>query len=84
MNESKTHKLVLINDDYNSFLYVMACLMKFCNYEREQAEQCTVITDNVGKCEIKSGSFMEMFELQNKLSDLQLNVKLEEYAGDLH
>lgn len=79
----KTHKLVLHNDSENDFLYVMALLIRYCNHERDQAEQCALITHNVGKCDIKSGSFLDMFELQSTLNQLSLNVELEEYASNL-
>ena len=84
MIEEKTHKLILHNDDENNYLYVMACLVKICSHEREQAEQCAVITNNVGKCQIKSGTFLEMFELKAELDSLNLKVELEEYASDLY
>ena len=84
MDQSKTHKLILVNDDENSYLYVMACLMKYCDHEREQAEQSAIITNNNGECHIKSGSFLDMFELKNQLDSANLNVRIEEYASDLY
>ena len=36
-----------------------------------------------GKCQIKSGSYLDMFELKAELDDLSLNVQIEEYAGDM-
>jgi ATP-dependent Clp protease adaptor protein ClpS len=80
----KTHKLVLHNDTENDFLYVMAILIRYCNHERDQAEQCALITHNVGKCDIKSGSFIDMFEIKTNLESLSLNVELEEYASSMH
>ena len=80
----KTHKLTLYNDEHNNYLYVMSCLVKYCDHAREQAEQCAVITHNVGKCDIKHGSFLDMFELKSELDQLDLKVELEEYAGNLH
>lgn len=80
----KTHKLVLHNDTENDFLYVMAILIKYCNHERDQAEQCALITHNVGRCDIKSGSFIDMFEIKTNLESLSLNVELEEYASSMH
>lgn len=80
----KTHKLVLINDDENSYFHVMACLVRFCDHARDQAEQCALITHNNGKCTIKSGDFVGMFELKNELESVNLKVELEEYASDLY
>lgn len=80
----KTHKLVLLNDSENSYLYVMACLVKVCGHDSVQAEQCALITHNVGKCQIKSGDFLNMFELKSELQDLSLKVELEDYVSDLY
>jgi len=83
MIEDKTHKLILFNDNENTYLYVTAVLVKYCKHQRDQAEQCALITNNVGKCQIKSGTYLDMFELKAELDDLSLNVQIEEYASDM-
>lgn len=80
----KTHRLILKNDDENSYLFVIAALMRFCGHDKEQAEQCAVITHNNGKCDITSGNFLDMMELQAELTGIGLEVTMEEYAGNLH
>jgi ATP-dependent Clp protease adaptor protein ClpS len=60
----KTHRLILKNDNEHDFMYVIASLIKFCNHERNQAEQCAIITHNNGKCDISSGDIIDMMELQ--------------------
>lgn len=80
----KTHQLILKNDNENDYLYVIACLMRVCDHTPEQAEQCTVITHNVGRCSIKTGDFLEMMEMEKALTTLSLDVELEQYEGDLH
>ena len=84
MEDVKTHKLVLHNDDVHDFLYVVACLMRYCKHEPLQAEQCAIITHEKGKCSVKSGDFLEMFELKNNLEELDLITEIEEYEGHLH
>ena len=37
---SKDHHIVLYNDDFNTFDFVIESLIEICNHEREQAEQC--------------------------------------------
>ena len=37
---SKPYRIDLHNDDYNSFDWVITCLMKICNHEEDQANQC--------------------------------------------
>lgn len=80
----KTHRLILKNDNENTYLFVIAALMKFCDHDKEQAEQCAIITNNNGKCDIKSGNFVEMMELQNELVDIGLEVELEEHESSLY
>ena len=80
----KTHRLILHNDSENSYLYVMACLVKVCGHDSVQAEQCALVTHNNGKCQIKSGDFLKMFELQNDLQELSLKVELEDYVSGMY
>jgi ATP-dependent Clp protease adaptor protein ClpS len=80
----KTHKLILHNDSENSYLYVMACLVKVCGHDSTQAEQCALVTHNNGKCQIKSGDFLKMFEMQNDLQELSLKVEIEDYVSGMY
>lgn len=84
MEKEKTHQLILQNDNENNYLYVMANLIAVCDHARDQAEQCAIITHNVGQCQIKIGNITDMIEMMNKLQDLGLKVKLEEYESNLH
>jgi len=78
--EAKTHKVVLFNDNKHDFLYVIACLIKFCKHEAHQAEQCTVIAHGKGSVDIASGSFMDMLEINTSLEQMDMLSKIEEYA----
>ncbi len=60
-------RLVLHNDEENSFDYVMETLVEICDHSMTQAEQCATITHYRGKCEVRSGSLSEMKELRHKL-----------------
>lgn len=62
----------------------MACLVKVCGHDSTQAEQCALVTHNNGKCQIKSGDFLKMFELQNDLQELSLKVELEDYVSGMY
>jgi ATP-dependent Clp protease adaptor protein ClpS len=84
MEDTKTHKLVLYNDDSNDFLYVMACLIRYCEHEPEQAEQCAIITHNKGKCSVKSGNYLDMLELKNNFEELELITEIESYESYMH
>ena len=54
LDEEKS--LLLLNDDVNTFDYVIETLMKVCGYTLEQAETCAIITHYKGQCAVKSGS----------------------------
>jgi ATP-dependent Clp protease adaptor protein ClpS len=84
MDNIRTHKVRMYNDDHNSFLYVMACLIKHCSHEPVQAEQCAMIAERAGHCDIKSGDFIDMFELKNNLESLDIKVDLLDYESHLY
>lgn len=84
MEKVKTHKLILHNDDNNSFLYVIACLIRFCEHHPTQAEQCALLVHEMGKCTVKSGEFLDILEISESLNSLNLKVSIEEYESNLH
>jgi ATP-dependent Clp protease adaptor protein ClpS len=84
MEDTKTHKLVLHNDKKNDFLYVIACLIRYCNHDPLQAEQCTTIAHHKGKCSVKSGGFLEILELKNNFEELSLKTEIETYESNMH
>lgn len=69
-------KLILHNDNHNSSLKVIASLIRYCEHEPIQADQCTLIAHNIGKCEIKHGDFMELLDMKNKLETLDITVEI--------
>ena len=72
--------LYLINDNENSFEYVIDCLVSFipmCNKLR--AEQIAMITNNVGQCSIYSGFAPEIYLVYTAFTKAGLNVEIREY-----
>ncbi|WP_018676358.1 ATP-dependent Clp protease adaptor ClpS [Riemerella columbina] len=59
------HKLVLHNDDFNTFDFVIDCLIEICKHTLEQAEQCTYLIHYKGKCTVKTGQ-LELIEPMHK------------------
>lgn len=84
MSNIGTHKVRMYNDDHNSFLYIMACLIKYCSHEPIQAEQCAVIAEKKGYCDIKYGDFMDMFTLKTELQNLDIKVDLLDYESHMY
>lgn len=70
-------KLVLYNDNVNSFDDVILSLMEVLKHNVYQAEQCAVIVHKVGKCDIKVGSIKELEKYKKELKDKGLKIKIE-------
>ncbi|HBS86373.1 MAG: hypothetical protein A2W91_19355 [Bacteroidetes bacterium GWF2_38_335] len=68
--------LILHNDDFNTFDFVIDSLIDVCCHEFEQAEQCAYITHYKGKCDVKKGNFTTLKPLKDKLTAIGLNVTI--------
>ncbi|MEI6823731.1 MAG: ATP-dependent Clp protease adaptor ClpS [Bacteroidota bacterium] len=77
-NESteKVRNLILFNDDFNTFEFVIETLIDVCKHEPEQAEQCTIIVHFKGKCAVKSGSFTVLKPIFTEMSNRNLTVEI--------
>lgn len=75
---SSTYVLILSNDDYNSFDWVITCLIKICGHELHQAEQCANIVHFNGKCDVKWGELEKLSIMREKLQNSGLSVTLEQ------
>lgn len=65
--EDDVYKLVLWNDDVNTFDFVIECLIEICRHTPEQAEQCTILVHYKGKCTVKTGSLEILKPMHEKL-----------------
>jgi ATP-dependent Clp protease adaptor protein ClpS len=74
---SNPYRLTLHNDDYNSFDWVITCLMQICSHEQEQAAQCAHIVHFNGKCDVKYGDLETISEMKEKLAGAGLQVTME-------
>lgn len=54
---TKIYDLVVHNDDFNTFDFVIKTLIEVCDHKPEQAEQCTLIIHYNGKCVVRSGEY---------------------------
>jgi ATP-dependent Clp protease adaptor protein ClpS len=74
---SQPYVLMLHNDDYNSFQWVIECLVKICKHEPEQASQCAHIVHFTGKCDVKRGDHDTIISMYNKLKGCGLSTTME-------
>ncbi|MBL4705843.1 MAG: ATP-dependent Clp protease adaptor ClpS [Flavobacteriales bacterium] len=70
-------KIVLYNDDVNTFDFVIDQLVKYCKHQPIQAEQCAYIIHHNGKCHVKSGTFEELRPVCTALLDHGLTAEIE-------
>jgi ATP-dependent Clp protease adaptor protein ClpS len=70
-------KLVVYNDDHNTFQWVIECFCKYLKHGSEQAEQCAMLIHTRGKCEVKTGSKSELKPFKEALVDAGLSAVIE-------
>lgn len=58
--EEEGHEIILFNDEVNTFDHVIDCLVRICQHQYEQAEQCAWIVHLKGKCSVKKGKLADL------------------------
>jgi len=71
------NKIVIFNDDVNTFEHVIDCLVIYCDHEPIQAEQCALIIHNNGRCEVKSGDYEDLKPICSFLLEEGLSAQIE-------
>jgi ATP-dependent Clp protease adaptor protein ClpS len=74
--EDEVYKIILWNDDVNTFDYVIDALVEICEHTLEQAEQCTFLVHYKGKCTVKTGSLEKLKPMHEKLLSRSLSSEL--------
>lgn len=69
--------LILLNDDVNTFDYVIDTLIEVCGHTKEQAETCAWIAHYKGRCAVKSGAFDELKPYYDCLINRHLLAKIQ-------
>ncbi len=70
-------KLVVHNDDINTFEWVIQSLMEICNHQFVQAEQCAYIVHFKGKCSVKEGELDRLRPMKEGLTDRGIQATIE-------
>ncbi len=71
------HRLILWNDDINTFEHVINCLLKYLDYTETQAERIAWTVHTEGKCTILEGSYTEVEVYRKILKQEGLTVSVE-------
>ncbi len=71
------HRLILWNDDVNTFDHVIWCMMRYLKYSESQAEKIANEVHNKGKCAVLEGSFTEIEIYRKILQEEGLTVSID-------
>ncbi len=75
--EAVSNKIVLFNDEVNSFDFVIEALIKVCGHEAIQAEQCTILVHFKGRCTVKEGDYDDLEPMCTALLDRGLTAEIQ-------
>ncbi len=70
-------KLILFNDDINTFDFVIEALIEVCGHDSHQAENCALIAHFKGKCAIKAGTLSNLEPCYKTMILKQLTVEIQ-------
>ena len=74
---SNHNQIVLFNDDYNTFDHVIDTLIRVCNHDALQAEQCAMLVHYKGKCVVKTGVLKKLEPMCTALLDAGLSAEIQ-------
>ena len=72
-----SYSLVLYNDDVNTFDHVINCLIRICEHDLIQAEQCAWLVHSRGKCQVKRGKLSDLRKRLRALTQNGLSAQIE-------
>jgi ATP-dependent Clp protease adaptor protein ClpS len=70
-------KLIVHNDEFNTFEWVIETLVKVCRHSEEQAEQCAMIIHTKGKYAVKHGDFKKLKPMKEAIAERGIGVTIE-------
>ena len=70
-------QIVIFNDDVNTFEHVIESLIKICNHNSLQAEQCAMMIHYNGKCSVKTGSYDKLRPKCEALLERGINAEIQ-------
>ena len=76
-SNSFPNELVLYNDDFNTFDFVIGSLVEICSHEPLQAEQCAMIVHYKGKCTVMTGPYAKLDPMCKELINRGLSATIE-------
>ena len=71
------NQIVLFNDDVNTFDHVIDTLVRVCNHDSLQAEQCAMLVHYKGKCTVKTGELSKLEPMCSALLEAGLSAEIQ-------
>lgn len=71
-------KLVVFNDDYNTFQHVIDTLIRVLKMGLQQAEQCALLVHHKGRCTVKNGSYDELKPYRDAITQVGIDARIVE------
>lgn len=75
--ELTTSRLIVHNDEVNTFDWVIQALMEVCKHTLEQAEQCSYLIHYKGKYAVKSGALSKLKPMKDAITERGINATIE-------
>lgn len=79
LETGETSQLIVYNDDFNTFDWVIESLMEICSHTFEQSEQLSLIVHFKGKATVKTESFTILKPMKDALIDRGLSAVIETF-----
>jgi len=70
-------QLIVYNDDFNTFDWVIQCFMEVCNHTFEQSEQLSLIVHYKGKAIVKTGNMDKLKPMRDALVERGLSAVID-------
>ena len=77
VDTSDPAQLIVYNDEYNTFDWVIQCFVEVLNHTAEQSEQLSLMIHFKGKAIVKTGQFEKLNKWRRQLVDRGLNAVVE-------
>lgn len=75
-------QLIVYNDDFNTFDWVIQCLMEVCDHSHEQSEQLSILVHFKGKATVKTGGMSILKPMKDALVERGLSAVIESLVED--
>lgn len=72
-----TSKLIVHNDEVNTFDWVIQALIDVCKHTFEQAEQCSYFIHYKGKYAVKTGSLEKLKPMKDAITERGISATIE-------